>query len=201
MSIKNYRCGPLETLVSNKEYQESFIWNPGKWHLTRSLEAKYDKHLIPKSTELRSALTRAGEVLCWAHVGDGGCAEISGAMENLLLFGWICFIKPFPWQQGNTCKELQLTLWKISPLSRYSKLHSMTHDGFLFWAICWIINVEQTEGIKAVPKLQRCLMRETACSQKWRRICKMTGLGYEGVLGKWTNIPHLLFKTFILYLG
>ena len=142
MSIKNYRCGPLETLVSNKGYQESSIWNPGKWHLTRSLEAEYDKHLSPKFNELRSALTRAGEVLCWAHVGDGGCAEISGAMENLLLFGWICFIKPFPWQQGNTCKET--TADTVKNISSLKVLEIAQHDsrwlsllGYLLDHKCW----------------------------------------------------------------
>lgn len=90
------------------------------------------------------------EVLCWAQLGDDVYAETSGAVENLLLIGWICFMKPSPWQQGSTCRELQLTL-KISPLSRYSKLHSVTHGGFLFLASCWIIcwaNIEHSRGSK-----------------------------------------------------
>ena len=189
-------------------FQQRLSWNfhLQSWKLAfdRDLEAEYvwqasksQVHLTQISLDWGPATSKsfAGPIWGW------DCAQTSGAMENLLLFGWICFIKPFPWQQGSTWKVLQLTLWKISPLSRYSKLHSMTHGGFLFRAICWIINVEQTEGIKEVPKLQRCLMRERARSWKRRwRICKMTGFGYEGVLGKWTNIPHLLLK-FLLNIG
>lgn len=90
-------------------------------------------------TQIYSAWEHAmSKFLCWAHLGHDVYAETSGAVENLLLIGWICFMKPLPWQQGSTCRELQLTL-KISPISRYSELHSMTQGGFLFLAGCWIL--------------------------------------------------------------
>lgn len=47
--------------------------------------------------------------LGWAHLGDSVCAEAPEARQPAS-WGRICFIKPLPWQQGSTCRALQLTL-------------------------------------------------------------------------------------------
>ena len=130
MGRKNYRCLPFENLVSNKEYHDCSLWNPGNLHVARSLEAEEQvskSQLSWAQININRGLTTS-KVLCWAHLGDSVGAETSGTVENLFLFGWICFIKPLPWQQGSTCKELQLTLWKISPALKV--LESAQHDSW-----------------------------------------------------------------------
>ena len=47
------------------------------------------------------------KVFCWAYVGDGVCAESFGAVEKPYSVAGFYL----PWQQGSTCKKLQLT-WK-----------------------------------------------------------------------------------------
>lgn len=134
---KNYGCLPFENSVSNKEYRLPF-WNPGTVHLARGFGSRISG--VKVSTQLRSTLT-GGLPRARSFAGPvSGMVPVQRFQEQwrtcFFLFGWICFIKPLPWQQGSTCKELQLTLWKISPALKV--LEIAQHDSWWLSLSCYL---------------------------------------------------------------
>lgn len=78
----------------------------GNWHLTRNLAVAYHRHqsqlsLVPIKINEECALSNA---LGRVHLGTSVCAEAPEALRSFFP-GWICFIKPLPWQQGNTLRS------------------------------------------------------------------------------------------------
>lgn len=96
--------------------------------------------MISEKSALSSALGRV-------HLGACVSAKTPKAQRSSLP-GRICCIKPLPWQQGNTCRALQLTLGKISPVLKALKVAQ--HDSeWLPWSGYWLgISAEQRQGIK-----------------------------------------------------